>query len=178
MKTHRPTKAPETGKKDWLWPSLRFVAGIAVVTAAAWALLAFTPLEGYLATYTAHATAFLLDSMGRPVAVSFQDVPHLLSERFDAELIPLCWGTFEIALWAGIVLSTQNRSLRRRAHGLMAGTAAFLLFNPVRIALTLLVFDASQPFASEVAHDALFRLSLLSLFVIAYAVWYQWPEKH
>ncbi len=158
-------------------PVLKFMGSMVVSTAAAYGVLVFTPLEKTLAAWTAHATAFLLATLGRPVTVAFLENPHLQSTGFDAELVPLCWGTLELALWAGVILATDNRSWTRRFKGLAVGTAAFLLFNPVRIALTLWLFDASRPFASAVAHDVLFRLSLVALFVVAYFVWYSWPEK-
>ncbi len=160
-----------------LLATLKFLGCIALLSAAAYAVLAFTPLEQLLAAWTAHATAFLLQTLGQPVSVVFLENPHLQSPGFDAELISLCWGTLELALWAGIVLATDNRAYWRRFKGLVVGTVAFLLFNPVRIALTLWLFDASQPFASAVAHDVLFRISLLALFVVAYFVWYTWPAR-
>lgn len=163
--------------KPVFFATLKFLGAIVLVTALAYGLLVFTPLEGLLAAWTAHATAFLLSSLGQSVTVVFQQNPHLISDGFDAELIPLCWGTLELALWAGIVLGTDNRTLDRRFKGLFGGVLVFLAFNPARIALTLRLFDASQPFASSVAHDVLFRISLIALFVVAYYVWYAWPQK-
>lgn len=163
--------------KAVFFAALKFLGSIAVVWTASYAVLVFTFLERLLATWTAHATAFLLATLNRPVSVVFLENPHLLSAGFDAELIPLCWGTLELALWAGIVLASDNRTLTRRVKGLLAGTFAFLIFNPARIALTLWLFDSSEPFASAVAHDVLFRLTLVALFVVAYFVWHSWPEK-
>lgn len=157
--------------------TLKFLGAIALFTVLSYALLVFTPLERALAAWTAHATAFLLGTLGHPVAVAFLENPHLLAAGFDAELIPLCWGTLELALWSGIVLATDNRSQDRRLKGLLGGTAVFLVFNPARIALTLVLFNAKTPFASSVAHDVLFRISLIALFVVAYFVWYEWPRK-
>lgn len=157
--------------------ALKFMGSIALLTALAYAALVFTPLESALGAYTAHATHAVLWSLGQNTELVFQTFPHLVGPRFDAELIPLCFGTLEIALWAGIVFSTENRTLKRRAQGFLAGLAAFLAFNPVRIALTLSVFDASEPFASFAAHDVLFRITLVALFVVAYALWYAWPER-
>ncbi|MBI5225645.1 hypothetical protein HY994_00205 [Candidatus Micrarchaeota archaeon] len=160
-----------------VWDALKFLGKLGVVTMAAYGLFVLTPLQNALAAYTAHATAFLLYTLGKPVAVVFLQNPHLQASGFDAELIALCWGTLELALWAGIVLSTDNRSWDRRLKGLSAGTLGFLVFNPVRIALSLWLFDASEPFASSIAHDVLFRISLLALFVVSYFIWYEWPEK-
>ena len=160
-----------------VWPALKFMGSIALFTALAYGVLVYTPLEKALAAWTAHATAFLLGTLGHPVSVAFLENPHLRSAGFDAELVALCWGTLELSLWAGVVLATDNRSWHRRLKGFFVGTAVFLLFNPVRIALTLWLFDASQRFASAVAHDVLFRLSLVALFVVCYSVWYAWPEK-
>ncbi|MBI2444861.1 hypothetical protein HYV43_00550 [Candidatus Micrarchaeota archaeon] len=162
--------------KPVFFATLKFLGLIVLFAALAYGVLVFTPLEKLLAAYTAHATAFLLSTLGQVVTVTFQANPHLLSDGFDAELIPLCWGTVELALWAGIVLGTDNRSWNRRLKGLIGGTLVFLAFNPARIALTLRLFDASQPFASSVAHDVLFRISLVALFVVAYFVWYEWPQ--
>jgi len=163
--------------KPVLFATLKFLGLIVLFASAAFAVLVFTPLERALATWTAHATAFLLSSLGQPVTVVFLENPHLLSPGFDAELITLCWGTLELALWAGVVLGTDNRSWNRRLKGLVGGTLVFLAFNPARIALTLRLFDSTRPFASAVAHDVLFRLTLVALFVVAYFIWYSWPQR-
>lgn len=157
--------------------ALKFIAVIAIITSATYGALEYTPLRSIAAAYTAYASQFFLLTLGEDADLVWLENPHLLTDRFDAELIPLCWGTLEIALWAGVVFATTDRSLQRRAHGFLAGMAAFLLFNPGRIAVTLKLFDASRPFASEIVHDLLFRASLFALFVAAYAIWYAWPEK-
>lgn len=163
--------------KSVVWPALKFLGLIVLFAALAYGLLVLTPLERLLAAWTAHATAFFLSTLGQAVAVSFLENPHLVSSGFDAELVPLCWGTLELALWAGVVLATDNRSWDRRLKGLLGGTVVFLAFNPARIALTLRLFDPAEPFASSVAHDVLFRLTLVALFVVAYFLWYSWPLK-
>lgn len=164
-------------KKPMALSALKFLGAILALTAASYGVLIFTPLESTLGAYTAYGTQAVLSSLGESTTLTLQEFPHLVGERFDAELIALCFGTLEIALWTGIVFATANRTLRRRAQGFLAGLAAFLVFNPVRIALTLKIFDASKPFASFAAHDVLFRLTLAALFVVAYAVWYAWPEQ-
>ncbi|MBI4360570.1 exosortase/archaeosortase family protein [Candidatus Micrarchaeota archaeon] len=164
-------------KKRMATDALKFLGTILVLSGFSYGALIFTPLESALGGYTAYATQAVLASLGEKTVLVLDAFPHLVGPRFDAELIPLCFGTLEIALWTGIVFATENRSLKRRFQGFLAGLATFLAFNPVRIALTLYVFDASEPFASFAAHDVLFRLTLVALFVVAYAVWYAWPEQ-
>ncbi len=157
--------------------ALIFLATAAAVGLAAFALISHTPLERGLAAYTAYSTQFVLGLLGQNASIVFAENPHLIGEGFDAELIQLCWGTIEIALWIGAVAATGNRSLKRRLQGVAAGLLVFLAFNPARIALTLRLFDQDQLFASVVAHDFLFRVSLVVMFVVSYAIWYAWPER-
>lgn len=169
-------KRKEPGKSV-LAEALKFIVLIAIITAGTYGALEYTPLRGVAAAYTAYASLFLLQSFGyQPAEIIWLENPHIVSAAFDAELISLCFGTLEMALWTGVVFASMDKSLRRRIFGFFSGILLFLFFNPVRIAVTLKFFDASRPFASEIVHDLLFRASLLALFVAAYAIWYTWPE--
>lgn len=161
-------------KKSMAKQALKFILSIVLLTALSYALLDYTPLRSVASSYAAHSTSFVLSTLGDSAEIRWPGNPHLVSEKYDAELIPLCWGLLELALWAGVVFATDNRSIGRRLNGFLLGTAGFLVFNPIRIAVTLKLFSPSNTFSSFVAHDILFRTSILALFVFAYAVWYYW----
>ncbi|MBI5037061.1 hypothetical protein HZC09_07005 [Candidatus Micrarchaeota archaeon] len=161
-------------KKSMAKQALKFILSIVLLTAVSYALLDYTPLRSLAASYAAYSTSSVLQTLGDSAEIRWLENPHLVSEKYDAELIPLCWGLLELALWAGVVFATDNRPLERRLKGFLLGTVGFLVFNPIRIAVTLKIFSPSSAFASFVAHDILFRTSILALFVAAYAVWYYW----
>lgn len=157
--------------------ALKFIGTITLVAVVTYLLLQYSPAQGLLAWLTAESSRLALSALGINSTIVWQANPHLVSQNFDAELIPLCQGTLELALWVAVVVASDNKSLPLRIKGLFAGLALFLLFNPFRIAVTLRLFDPVQPFTSLVAHDVLFRTSLLALFVTAYAVFQVWPEE-
>lgn len=99
--------------------------------------------------------------------------PHLAGmangQFFDAEINLLCGGTVELAVLIALVFATRDRSLRQRVLGTLVGVAALLAFNPLRIVLTLKLFGSPS---FVLAHDFLFRASIVVIVVGAYALWY------
>ena|GEM_PF-2300175 len=93
---------------------------------------------------------------------------------FDAEIAGLCSGALELAVLAGMIAATRDKPLKERLKGIVAGGIAILVFNPLRIAATLL-FSGSPALA--LVHDVLFRLSLVIVLVTFYATWYFWVPR-
>ncbi len=105
--------------------------------------------------------------------------PHIQGivrgNAFEAEINDLCAGAIELAILFGIVMASRDKTVRQRILGVLAGFAVFLVFNPLRIALTL---SAVGSWVMPLLHDVLFRLSLLIVIVGFYAVWsYATPSK-
>jgi hypothetical protein len=59
--------------------------------------------------------------------------------------------------------------LLSRLKGFAIGLLVLLLFNPVRIALSI-------KFVDPIIHDVLFRITLVVVLVSFYALWYYWEK--
>ena len=158
--------------KKMLAQALKFIAGFLVFFAVAYALVFFTPLNHALKTTAAYSTQAVLTAAGVQTTASFPDNPHLANSEFDAEFVDLCGGGLELAVLIGVILATWDRSWRQRLYGAGLGVFVLLALNPLRIAVTLLLFDAEQAALSELFHGFLFRFSLILLIVGYYYIWY------
>lgn len=157
-------------KKSIYPTALKFVAVFAITGAAAY--FTASVFSKSFATFTAYLVQALLSILGIQTTLVFSVNPHLISPLFDAELIELCWGLLEIAVVTGIVLASEDRTLWQRIYGVVLGVITVLTFNITRIAVTLKLFNPLEPFASTIAHDVLFRISLIIVIVGYYAAWY------
>ncbi len=169
----------EGGVKD----ALLFLALFAFFALVFNALFSATPLLPQVAAFSSLPFVNLL---GLDAVVEQKEFPHLVAASggvatseggaafgggaaFDAEITYLCGGGVELAVLLALVAATRDRSIRARLGGMALGVAALLLFNPVRIALSLAAFG-TPVFA--LAHDVLFRASIVVIVVGVYAVWY------
>ncbi|MEW5954987.1 MAG: exosortase/archaeosortase family protein [Candidatus Micrarchaeota archaeon] len=156
--------------------AIRFVTVFLAVSFVAWLVLSATALPNVVA---AHSSNALLSLFGTAGQVSFADgVPHLVfaegvlsSKAVDAEVSGLCSGALELAVLLGIIAASEDRSWRKRVLGALGAVAVVLVFNPLRIAVTLLYADSAWLSA---VHEVGFRVSLVVLIVFYYAVWYHW----
>ncbi len=134
-------------------------------------------LTGKILHYLAANTSILAL---RPLGIAADVVPnaadgfpHLLGEvrrsAFDAQINDLCSGATELAVVFAIVLASRDKSVRTRLLGVFGALIVFLLFNPLRIALTL---NAVGTWALPLLHDVLFRASLVLVIVGYYGFWY------
>ena len=152
--------------------ALKFIAGFIVFFAVAYALIFYSPVNYGFKTIAVYSTQAVLSLAGMQTTVSFPDDPHLANSVFDAEFIDLCGGGLELAVLTGVILATWDRSWRQRAFGAVLGLLVLLIINPLRIAVTLLLFNAEQAALSEFFHSVLFRASLLLVIIGFYYVWY------
>jgi len=130
------------------------------------------------AAVAAYSSEVMLNAAGGNASVAFEaGVAHLASASFDAEIGDLCWGRVELAVLAGIIMASWDRTLRRRIWGVILGIAVLLVLNPIRIAASLAAFNPQNPQASALLHDFFFRITLVVVLVTYYAVWYYWLSK-
>jgi len=156
--------------------AIRFVTIFLAVAFAAWLVLSATTLPNEVA---AHSSNALLSLFGKSGSVTEQEgVPHIIfsegvlsPKKVDAEVSGLCSGALELVVLLGIIVASEDRRWRKRAAGLLGALAFVLVFNPIRIAVTLLY--ANSAWLSAV-HEVGFRVSLVVLIVFYYAVWYYW----
>lgn len=150
--------------------ALKFVALFAFFASAAYALLVFTPLSQLFSSVAAKSSLFVLQLLGVPSRLLFENsVPHILTANADAEINLVCAGVLEIAVLFGIIFASFEKSLRSRIKGFAIGLLVLLLFNPLRIGLSI-------KFVDPIIHDVLFRITLVVVLVSFYALWYYWEK--
>jgi len=123
--------------------------------------------------FAAWSASGLLGGMGVPNQLSWQpDGPHILLDSADAAIQDVCSAALEVAVIMAVVLASWGVPWRERLWGAALGALLALLFNPLRIAVTLLAFHTTGPQLTALFHDWLFRASLLVFIFIYYASWY------
>ncbi len=160
--------------------ALGFVARFALFSLLAYAL--FSLVTPSLQAIAAGSSALFLNAMGKQAVALYPPVPFdpLLRVQglpFDAALIPLCGAGLELALVFGFLFASTDRSLKHRLYGFLTGTTVILLFNALRISVTLFFFSSDNLSVSVFLHDAFFRVFLLVVLIGFYAVWYYWLSK-
>ena len=145
----------------------RFLVLFLVLSALAYALLAFTPVKTFLGWTAAHSSQFVLRLAGVETQTGILENGNYFmeGEGFLAELNDACAALIEIAVLFGIVFASFEKTVRERAKGFAAGTLLLLFLNPIRISLSLLFID---PFV----HEVLFRVTLIIVIVGFYAAWH------
>ncbi|MDP3742207.1 MAG: archaeosortase/exosortase family protein, partial [Candidatus Micrarchaeota archaeon] len=108
----------------------------------------------FLHEIAARLSQFFLSLLGKKSTLSFNGVPFLQVGNLSVEISNLCAGGLELALLAGFILASKDRSKEHRAKGLVAGFLFFTVFNASRIAFTVNSFGTVW---FEPLHEALFR---------------------
>ncbi len=133
---------------------------------------------GPLRTLTARAASLLLGAAGVNHFVSYGAIPIIsvlgpLGEVWvDAAIVDLCVGDVELALLPAIILSTFDRSLRRRIVGSLVGVTMILIVNPLRIFTVLWAGSRFDWRVAELMHGFTFRVMLVLIILGFYYIWY------
>jgi exosortase/archaeosortase family protein len=153
---------------------VEFAASLAAL--AFIAFLALSVVMPLLQAITAVASSALLNALGVSSQFVPGDPPGVTFAGLLAAIIPLCVGDFEIAFLVAAILSTWDRPRLYRLEGAVAAFVFVMLFNPVRIALTLASWQWFGFAAADFLHSLGFRLTLVVTIVGFYALWYSWPR--
>lgn len=145
---------------------LRFAVGTAVIGGASYVLLGL--LMPVLKMVTAWMSAGVLSLFG---SSSVQGA-LVMFNSFTVQVIPLCVGDIEIAVLTGAILSTADRDWDDRIIGVVVAFAFVMIVNALRIAATMLAWEAWGLEALALVHSTLFRAVLVLTIVGFYAVWY------
>ncbi len=156
-----------------LQDAAKFVSGFTISSAIIYLLLSLTgSVLNKIAAYSAAAVA---NNFFETTVAETGLLPHLQGFAngvfFDAEISALCSGALELAVMGGLVFASRDKPFKERLKGIFLGTIVLLVFNPIRIFLTL--STVGTPLLI-VFHDALFRISLVILLAVFYALWYYW----
>ena len=157
-------------KESGLKKGARFVLLFLVFFAISIPFLYFTPLKqglGIIAAKTAQTALYLLSGIETEITILSNGNFALQNGDFTAELNEACSALVEIAVLFGIKLASFEKPFFERVKGFAAGMVLLLVFNPLRIALSIIYLD---PFV----HDVLFRITLIIVIVGFYGVWHYW----
>ncbi|MCK4327700.1 MAG: exosortase/archaeosortase family protein [Candidatus Diapherotrites archaeon] len=145
---------------------LRFAVGIVVFGSLAY--LALSGVMPALQGLTAWMSAALLSVFG----VAYSQGALVFFNSLSVRVIPLCVGDIEVAVLAGAIFSTEDRAKRERVFGIAGAFAFVMMINALRIAATMLAWQAWGAGAVEIVHSVLFRATLVVAIVGFYAAWY------
>ena len=112
--------------------------------------------------------------------IVFQQPVLILFENFTAQISYLCTGLMEFILIVSAIIATTGIKKGKKIIGIIGAGIATLLFNLVRIIITISLIDKTSLETIELAHDLLFRISLFVLIAGYYFIWYYLsvnPEK-
>lgn len=153
--------------KGELEKAVKFVLLFALIAIASYLLLNYTPLKRFFGTMAAESSQTFLNALGTPSQIGLLENGNYYIETQDllAELNEACAALVEIAVLAGIVFASFEKSLKERMRGFVLGLVLLLLFNPLRISLSVLFLD-------PLVHDVLFRVMLVITIIVFYAWWY------
>ncbi len=165
---HRHSKAAKQAAQQAALKAGEFFIYTALVAVPLYLLFSSTI---FLHEIAARGGQFFLSLLGKNAVLSFNGVPFLQVGNLSVEISNLCAGGLELALLAGFILASKDRTKEHRAKGIAAGFLFFTVFNAARIAFTVNSFGTPW---FEPLHEALFRAVLIIGLVTFYAVWYYW----
>ncbi|MFC2174417.1 exosortase/archaeosortase family protein [archaeon] len=145
---------------------VRFAVGTAVFGGLAY--LVASGLMPVLKPLTAAMSAAVLSLFGS----AYSQGALVFFNSLSVQVIPLCVGDIEIAVLAGAMFATEDRTVRDRILGVTGAFVFVMAINSLRIAATLLAWQAWGIGAVEAVHSALFRTTLVVAIVGFYGAWY------
>lgn len=89
----------------------------------------------------------------------------------------LCTGLIEIAILISAMLASFGIDLKKKLIGVVVAIFGGIIFNFLRIWITLNIIIFSGAGVFEIAHDLLFRLVLFLYIIVVYVIWFNWANK-
>ena len=120
-------------------------------------LLSFFGQSGWIASFT------------DPVIVSLSSLQFQLSF--------LCTGLTEFFVLTAAILSSYGLEGRKKMWGLIGAFDVVVVFNLVRILVTINLLENASLEVADLAHDLLFRISLFLAIAGFYALWFYWATR-
>ncbi len=150
-------------------------------------LLIFTVLYSSINFYLisveliySNTSASILELLGFKGSITVKESLNSVWIVFPSIIIQisfLCSGLIELFVLISAVLASINTKLEKRVIGVLWSLPTIFVFNNARIVITsLILFNSSLEFA-DLAHNFLFRASLLIVIVGFYWIWFYWAEK-
>ncbi|MFA5763590.1 MAG: exosortase/archaeosortase family protein [archaeon] len=88
----------------------------------------------------------------------------------------LCSGVLEIIILICAMLASFGIAFRQKLIGIGIAIVAGVIFNTLRIWITLSLILTQNAAVFEIAHDLLFRIVLFVYIIIVYVIWFYWTQ--
>ena len=139
-------------------------------------IVPLTLIEGYHAI----ASNEILKMAGIEGKIVFTEpVQILIGEQTNQQTILisfLCSGLIELIVLISCISATFNADLKKKLKGIALALVAWLILNPIRIALTILIALNASVEIAEIVHGILFKLSLFIIIIGIYFVWMKYVK--
>jgi exosortase/archaeosortase family protein len=89
----------------------------------------------------------------------------------------LCTGVLEIMVLISAILSSFGTNWNKKFAGVVVAIIAGIVFNLLRIVITIGIILTQNLQTVELAHDLLFRAALFIYIVAIYVLWFNWAVK-
>ena len=152
-------------------PILDFITLFAILAPIFFLILSATTIPHEIAARSAQAILSLLNI--NSTLTFHNSLPFINISAGAIEINELCAGIIELAVLAALILATFEKPLTYRIKGAVIATLFLLLFNALRIALTIAAFGSTW---FDFLHELLFRALLIVTIIIYYAIWYYWER--
>ncbi len=115
---------------------------------------------------------FVLDEFGE------ENYTFTLKEKSQVFFISwLCTGILEIIILLGAIFASFGVNWRKKLLGMSGAIVAGIIFNFIRIWLTINIFILTNAETTNIAHDLLFRLVLFIYISAYYIIWFNYTQR-
>ncbi|MDO8538099.1 MAG: exosortase/archaeosortase family protein [archaeon] len=127
--------------------------------------------------WTAQITLKIFEALGYSGTIVQGEPVQIIFPFIVVHITELCTGILEFSIVASAILATLEVSWKKRIIGALGAGIITGLFNFARITIVLLALISLGISEAELAHDVLFRISLLFVIIGYYALWFYLSVK-
>ena len=163
---------PFCADNDSIGKAIRFVL-IFLLVFAFFYLVPYSVLPWHQMEFiTANISVNVLNTIDSGYGIYDFEGVWIQNGDFEALIIPLCTGYLEMVVLAGLIVASEDRTVRSRLIGIIGGFLVIFFINPFRVAWTISIIRSSSLDTAMFAHDVMFKLFLFVFLVGYYILWY------
>lgn len=122
---------------------------------------------------------FFLSLQGIQSSIELQEPLLLHLETRQTIIISyLCTGLIELTLIVSLILGSIGIPLKKRIIGAIISIPLTYFFNTIRIITTINAIISLEVQIVDLLHNILFRVTLFTVIVGIYFVWFSWATKN
>jgi exosortase/archaeosortase family protein len=172
-------KVKKDKKKQFTFFVLGFIVSYLILSSFAYALT--IPAEiftGIISEFLISLQGFSTTSNG--ISMFTDGLAYSFNINQTGQLIVisfLCTGLLEIAILISAMIASFGVEFKNKLIGIIGAIISGIIFNFIRIWITLNIILFSTTGTFEIAHDLLFRITLFLYITIFYILWFNWSNK-